>query len=164
MNEGLDRFNSLTADEAERGLGTCFANRNWVSAVAAGRPYPDMNAVLAAADDAWRRMSNQDWLDSFAAHPRIGERGGHLPATSEREQSGVTSASALTLAALAAENRLYEERFGHVFLISARGRSADDVLEALRDRMSNDPAIEMNIAAGEQRKIARLRLEDLLKQ
>lgn len=151
-------------DEAQRGLEACFANRDWAAAVAGGRPYPDVNAVLAAAEDEWRRMSNQDWLDSLAAHPRIGERGGHAPATSEREQSEVTSASESTLAALAAENRLYEERFGHVFLISARGRTADEVLQALRDRMSNAPSTELNVAADEQRKIARLRLEDLLKQ
>lgn len=64
---------------------------------------------------------------------------------------------------LAAENREYERRFGHVFLISASGRGADDVLAALRARMGNDPATELRVAAAEQRKITRLRLERLLK-
>lgn len=164
MNDGLERFNSLASEEAERGLRACFANAAWVAAVAAGRPYPDMSGVFAAADSAWEGMAREDWLAAFAAHPRIGERGGHAPRTSEREQSGVTSASPPTLAALAAENRQYELRFGHVFLISAQGRTADEVLDALRRRMSNDPDTELKIAAGEQRKITRLRLEGLLNQ
>lgn len=84
--------------------------------------------------------------------------------TSEREQSGVRQASPATLAALAAENREYESRFGHVFLIAARGRSADDVLHALRQRMRNDPFTELEVAATEQRKITRMRLLDMLER
>jgi 2-oxo-4-hydroxy-4-carboxy-5-ureidoimidazoline decarboxylase len=82
---------------------------------------------------------------------------------SEREQRRIKQAAGDTLAALAAENRIYEARFGHVFLISASGRSANEMLEALRQRMLNDPATELQVAAGEQRKIARLRLEQLLR-
>ena len=67
-----------------------------------------------------------------------------------------------TTAALAEENRRYEARFGHVFLISAAGRTAADVLAALRQRMENDPATELEVAAEEQRKITRLRLERML--
>jgi OHCU decarboxylase len=67
-----------------------------------------------------------------------------------------------TLAVLAEGNRLYEERFGHVFLISAAGRSAEDVVAAIRQRIENDPATELQVAAEEQRKITRLRLKSML--
>ena len=72
--------------------------------------------------------------------------------------------TAFTLAALTAENRKYEERFGHVFLIAARGRSADEILRALRRRMTNDPVTELEEAAAEQRKITRMRLLEMLDQ
>jgi OHCU decarboxylase len=93
------------------------------------------------------RLGDGDWLQAFAAHPRIGERGGHAPATSEQEQSRVMQAADQTREALRAENRVYEERFGHVFLIAAAGRSADEILRSLRERMSNDPATELEVAA-----------------
>jgi len=67
-----------------------------------------------------------------------------------------------TTAALAEENRRYEDRFGHVFLISAAGRTAVDVLAALRQRIDNDPETELKVASEEQRKITRLRLERML--
>lgn len=162
MTSALDDFNALPAGVAEDALYACFANRRWAAALAAGRPYESSAAVLAAADSAWSDITDVEWLAAFEAHPRIGERGGHAPAASEREQSNVASADPETLAALAVENRRYEKRFGHVFLIAARGRTAADVLDALRRRIGNEPKAELKLAAEEQRTITRLRLEDML--
>ena len=130
--------------------------------MAAARPYRDLSELIEAAESAWSQLTPDDWLRAFAAHPRIGEHGGHAPASSEREQSEVMQASSQTLVALAAENREYESRFGHVFLISASGRSAEEILAALRIRIRNDAASELRVAAAEQRKITRLRLEKLM--
>ena len=163
MNDGVDLFNAVSAEEAERRLYSCFASRAWAVSVAGGRPYRDLTSLLASAESAWTELQAADWLEAFAAHPRIGESGGHSPGVSEREQIQVKEATGDTLAALAAENRLYEARFGHVFLISASGRSAGEILGELRRRMLNDPATELEEAAAEQRKIARLRLEQILK-
>jgi len=117
---------------------------------------------METADAESARLKASDWLEAFEAHPRIGEMGGRSPASSNREQKGVMSARDETLAVLAEGNRLYEERFGHVFLISAAGRSAEDVVAALRQRIENDPATELQVAAEEQRKITRIRLKSML--
>jgi OHCU decarboxylase len=117
---------------------------------------------MEAADAVWAQLKPSDWLQAFAAHPRIGESGGRAPQSSEREQRRIMDAGDEVLATLAEENRKYDERFGHVFLISADGRSAAEVLAALRQRIDNDPATELNVAADEQRKITRLRLESML--
>ena len=117
---------------------------------------------MSAADSEWAGLEQSDWLEAFAAHPRIGESGGHSPQSSETEQSRVIGSPAATLAVIAEENRRYEARFGHVFLISAAGRTADEVLAALQQRMNNHPATEIEVAAEEQRKITRLRLGAML--
>ena len=132
--------------------------------MAEGWPYADLDSLLDAAERAWSALEPADWAEALAGHPRIGERGGSSPAASEREQTGVRAAAATTLEQLAAENRLYEARFGHVFLIAAAGKSADDILAALRVRMDNDPVTESEVAAAEHRKIARLRLEALARE
>lgn len=163
MNDALARFNELPAVIAEDALYGCFANRRWANAVCAARPYANGAEVLLAADGAWADISDVEWLAAFEAHPRIGERGGHAPALSDREQSRVAAAATETLAALEVENREYEKRFGHVFLIAARGRTAEEILEALRTRMRNDPVTELKVAADEQRKITRFRLQDMLR-
>ncbi|MEO9049713.1 MAG: 2-oxo-4-hydroxy-4-carboxy-5-ureidoimidazoline decarboxylase [Candidatus Dormiibacterota bacterium] len=162
MSDGLAWFNALPRDDAERRLYFCFANRPWAVAVAGARPYQDVDELLAAAESAWANLAPPDWLESFAAHPRIGERGGDSPASSEREQALLRQAPTETLAALAAENRRYEARFGHVFLIAAAGRSPDEILATLRRRLNNAPDEELAVASGEHRKITRLRLERLL--
>ena len=127
-----------------------------------GRPYADLDALFDAADRAWSELEPSDWAEALAGHPRIGERGGSSPAASESEQSGVRTASAESLAELAVENRSYEARFGHVFLIAAAGKDAAEVLGAMRERMRNDPVTEAAVAADEHRKIARLRLKALV--
>jgi 2-oxo-4-hydroxy-4-carboxy-5-ureidoimidazoline decarboxylase len=104
-------------------------------------------------------LSDEEWLEAMKAHPRIGELGG---ADSAREQSRAMQSAGATLAELAAENRRYEDRFGHVFLIFASGRGAEEILTELRRRMQNDPAAELEEAKGELRKIAKLRLAKLV--
>lgn len=162
LSDGLARFNLLPPRDAERQLYASFASSEWARRVAAGRPYADFAALFAACEAAWSQLTHAEWLAAFAAHPRIGEAGGRSPKSSEREQAGLRGATAETMVALAEENRSYEARFGHVFLISASGRGADDILAALRERMRNDPEAEVDVAAGEHRKITRLRLERML--
>ncbi|TMC83047.1 MAG: 2-oxo-4-hydroxy-4-carboxy-5-ureidoimidazoline decarboxylase [Chloroflexi bacterium] len=161
--DGIASFNALPSEAAEEWLYRCFANRTWATQVAARRPYKDVGEVVAAAESAWSGLTADDWLEAFAAHPRIGEKGGHAPATSEREQRKLAQGSGVTLNAIAAENREYERQFGHVFLIAASGRTAEEILGELRRRRGNDAATELQVAAAEQRKITRLRLEALLK-
>jgi OHCU decarboxylase len=162
LSDKLAWLNSIPRDEVELHLLACCGSRAWASALAAQRPYANLPTLLKAADAVWNELAPSDWLEAFAAHPRIGESGGHSPARSEKEQSRIMGGADDTLAALSEGNRLYEARFGHVFLISAAGRNADEVLAALRLRLHNDPAIETKAAAEEQRKITRLRLDGML--
>jgi 2-oxo-4-hydroxy-4-carboxy-5-ureidoimidazoline decarboxylase len=131
----------------------------------AGRPYADVDALLRASDRAVQGLDRDDLAEALAAHPRIGQRaaGSSTEAVwSRQEQAGVGDAQAEVRAALQEGNRAYEERFGHVFLISATGRSAEELLAALRERLGNDPDTEWGVVAEELRKITRLRLERLL--
>lgn len=134
--------------------------------MAAARPFRSTESLAETADRTWRALSKEDWLEAFSAHPTIG---GSVPSDSDRanawarqEQSGSRGADAGQLTELALLNREYAERFGHVFLICATGKSAAEILALGRQRLPNDPETELAIAAEEQRKITRLRLEKLL--
>jgi allantoicase len=159
---GVRWLNALPAERAESELHACCASRQWAAGVAAARPFADAAALAASADAVWESLGPDDWLEAFAAHPRIGDRvDGSSP--SAREQAGVGGADGGVLEALAEGNREYERRFGHVFLISASGRGAGELLAALRERLGNDPEAELRIAAAEQGKITRLRLRGMLR-
>ena len=107
-------------------------------------------------------MVEEIWEEIIESHPRIGERGGHSPSMSEREQSGVLNAPPEALAALAAENRAYEAKFGWAFIISATGHSTEEILQALRRRMSNNPLVELAIVVEEIHDITEVRLRALV--
>jgi 2-oxo-4-hydroxy-4-carboxy-5-ureidoimidazoline decarboxylase len=158
----IEDFNALPRKEAEDRLYTCLANRRWAAEITSGQPYPDAQSFLAAAWLALNGLTDDDWLAAFNAHPRIGERGGDAPESSDREQSRAMQSAAETLAELEAENRRYEEKFGYVFLIRASERSGEEILSELRRRMKNDPAMELSEARRELAQIAGERLSELV--
>ena len=164
----LRQLNAMDDQELGAALADFCAAPDWIDRMAASRPFATPAAVLAASDAAAEAVSADDWREAFRHHPRIGERAAERRqsdaalAASAREQSTAQDASAADLAALAEGNRAYQDRFGYVFIVSASGKSAPEILAILRDRLKNDPGSELRVAAGEQRKITRLRLERLL--
>jgi 2-oxo-4-hydroxy-4-carboxy-5-ureidoimidazoline decarboxylase len=175
----LADFNALPGDAAGQALRDCCSSGRWIDAVAAGRPYRSAAELLAASDAAVAQMSEPDLRDALAGHPRIGERlapatgsvrgegaarpGGHGRASwSSQEQARVGEADAATRQALADGNLAYEQRFGHIYLACATGRSADELLAFLRDRLGNDRETEWRVVAAELAKINRIRLRKLI--
>jgi 2-oxo-4-hydroxy-4-carboxy-5-ureidoimidazoline decarboxylase len=158
----IEDFNALEETEAEERLYECVANRSWAAEVASRRPYPDAQSFVAAARNALNGLTDADWVAALQAHPRIGERGGDAPESSEREQARVMQSPAATVLALIAQNPRYEKKFGHVFLIRASGRSGEEILSELRRRMRNDPATELAEARRELSLIAGDRLTELV--
>jgi allantoicase len=164
----LQLFNQMDDGELREALADYCAAPTWIDRMAKGRPYASAATLLAAADSAADAVPPPEWLEAFRHHPRIGERTAEraqstiAAGASATEQSGMAGATALESTDLADANRAYEDRFGHVFIISAAGKSPQDVLTSLRSRLGNDPATELDVAAAEQRRITRLRLERLL--
>jgi OHCU decarboxylase len=132
------------------------------------RPFASLKELLAKADTLWRSLSEDDWLEAFRAHPKIGEQKAALVQSeqarswSAEEQSGTVSAGAETKAALATGNQEYEKRFGFIFIVCATGKSSEEILARLQERLNNDPEKELHIAAAEQSRITELRLLKLL--
>ena len=161
-------LDALPVTEAEPLLASCCGARAWVRGMLERRPFGTVRELLRAAADVWQSLGPSDWREAFAHHPRIGERkaaaeqGARASGWSAGEQRGVAVAAADVRAALAQGNRDYERRFGHIYLVSAAGKSADELLAILRERLSNDADTELRVAAAEQAKITRLRLLKLL--
>jgi OHCU decarboxylase len=164
---GVAAFDALPDHDAAAVLESCCGSGAWVQAMIARRPFRTLPRVLDEADAIWWSLGPEDWREAFDHHPRIGERAAVVPqgstarAWSAAEQRGVASTDEDTRQALAEGNREYERRFGHIYLVCATGKSAEEMLALLRQRLSNDPATELRVAAGEQAKITRLRLAKL---
>jgi 2-oxo-4-hydroxy-4-carboxy-5-ureidoimidazoline decarboxylase len=139
----------------------CCGSRNWVARMLAARPFRNLSNLETAATDAWWQLTPADWLEAFAQHPKIGEKG-KVTQWSLEEQSGMNAAAADTAAKLAALNQAYFAKFGWIFIVCATGKSADEMLALLEARLPNLPAEELRIAAVEQNKITLLRLRKLL--
>jgi len=161
-------LNGLTESDARSELLRCCGSTAWAEGMLASRPFADSTAVFLRADEVWWSLDVHAWSEAFAHHPRIGDDPERLRARfagtarwAGGEQRGVREASSETLAALQQGNIDYEARFGHVFLICATGLTADQMLGALRRRLEHTAPVELRVAAGEQAKITRIRLDKL---
>lgn len=157
---GLPAFNALPAGQARDALLACCSAAHWADEVAAGRPYPSLAGLLERAGAA---LTEEDVGQALAGHPRIGQAPSQSHSSWSRgEQAGVAASGDQVLAGLAEGNQAYEERFGHIYLVCAAGRSAPELLQILRERLENDPEAERQVVRDELRKINELRLTRLI--
>lgn len=159
----LTQFNQLSAADAENSIEHCVALTDWAAALVDARPYASLSALLAQADSLTQTWDSLALAQALSAHPRIGERAagsGKEAALSSREQGQVNPADLPLAQALQVGNATYEERFGQVFLIRARGRSGQQILAELHRRLNNDAQQEQREALQQLRDITLLRLEE----
>jgi 2-oxo-4-hydroxy-4-carboxy-5-ureidoimidazoline decarboxylase len=181
----LESLNGLPAEVARQRLLACCSSPRWAAEVASGRPYRSVDEILARSDESVAGMTQADLEQALAGHPRIGDpspvgaagraeagpggaAGGPGQAAaaaagwSGQEQAGVRAADQGTVRALAAGNQVYEERFGHIYLVCATGRSGTELLSLLRERLGHDPGAEWEVVRRELGKINQIRLRKLL--
>jgi len=149
----------------EEALRACCAADAWVARLQAARPVADAKTLLDVSDETVLTLDDAALDQALAAHARIGER--RLGSTTEdrwsrTEQAGALAAGDDLASRLEEGNRRYEERFGHVFLIRAAGRSGEEMLAALEQRLAHDPATERGVVRRELAEIVRLRLLKVL--
>lgn len=163
---GVSRLDTLPVDRADAELTACCAARRWVEAMLAARPFGAVERVYAASDRAWASTGQDDWHEAFRAHPRIGERAktsdGAGKGWSAQEQAGMGTAAEELRHAMAAANRAYEEKFGFLYIVCASGKSAEELLAIVRQRLDNSPERELEAAAAELHRITTIRLGKLL--
>lgn len=160
----LADFNDSAADALRPRLLEVTASPRWADALLASRPFEDLDALLAASDDIVVDLDETQVDAALAGHPRIGENAAdqddESTSRSAKEQAGMSAADTATRAAMSRGNADYEERYARIYLVAAAGRSAEDLLSFLHERLGNDPDTELDVVRGELARITRLRLSD----
>jgi allantoicase len=168
VNERLEQLNQATKEAAEADFLNCCGSQTWARLMTEARPFADVAELIKQAEQIWLNLEAKDWLEAFAAHPKIGARKADLQQSaqsaewSNAEQAGTRTAADSLRDELEKANRLYEEKFGFIFIVCATGKSAEEMLDLCRRRVRNDADSEIRIAADEQRKITEIRLKKLL--
>lgn len=161
----LVRWNALPLEQAALEILPCCGSNSWARQMAALRPLADEESLLAASDKTWKSLAETDWMEAFAHHPRIGNATAPTIAPprsaqwSSDEQRKVAASADNVISALAEGNRVYEQRFNHIFIVCAAAKSADTILDILNRRLRNDEQTELQESAEQQRQITSLRLK-----
>ncbi|MFG2268688.1 2-oxo-4-hydroxy-4-carboxy-5-ureidoimidazoline decarboxylase [Streptomyces chartreusis] len=160
---GLARFNALEEHAAHAALHEACASTAWVRRLLAGRPYATIDALFTASDAATAGLTAEDLAEAMAGHPPIGRPKPGDP-TSAREQRGMAGASEELKAEMLELNLAYQDRFGHVFLICATGRTGEQMRDAVKERIGNSPEQEREIVRTELGRINRIRLARIVEE
>ena len=161
-------LNTLNKEQLKQELIRCCGSFAWVTKMLPFFPADDLVELLEDAEEQWYQCSKEDWKEAFSHHPKIGDieslkkKFASTATWTSNEQGGINTAPQKTIEALAEYNRKYEEKFGYIFIVCATGKSAEEMLAMLQIRLQNSPEAEIEIAADEQNKITKLRLEKLL--
>lgn len=164
----IKELNNLSKHDTESQFALCCGAKDWVEQMVDARPYKNMNDIIEVAEKILLSMTRESWLEAFDHHPKIGdldslrEKFQNTASLPISEQQGLSGVSESMLKQLAEGNRLYEDRFGYIFIVCASGKTAEEMLALLNARLGNDPEKELIIAAEEQNKITRLRIEKLI--
>lgn len=164
----LQELNDLSPQELQEALMRCCGASHWVKQMVGKAPYGSKDQLMYFADYLWENAHEETWLEAFTHHPKIGDidslekKFASTKQWAEGEQSGVQAASRQVLEALAKGNADYEDKFGYIFIVCATGKTADEMLSLLHERLPNEPEEEIWTAMGEQQKITKIRLEKLL--
>ncbi|MBF9222203.1 2-oxo-4-hydroxy-4-carboxy-5-ureidoimidazoline decarboxylase [Hymenobacter ruricola] len=165
----LSELNNLPKPILAEALQKCCGATAWVENMVAQFPVANAETLMHQATAQWNKLTEADWREAFTHHPKIGgdvaalrEKFASTSIWAEGEQASVKQASQATLEALAAGNTEYERKFGYIFIVCATGKTAEEMLALLQARMPNKSEDEIKVAADEQDKITRIRLEKLL--
>jgi OHCU decarboxylase len=157
MALSVSELDTMPEARAAELLASCCGSANWVKGMLTRRPFQSRDTLLEVAERVWQELTPADWLEAFSHHPRIGAPDAHGWAA--EEQSGMDAAADSTRAKLMELNRQHEAKFGYIYIVSATGKSAAELLEIAHARLANPPGVELAVAALEQQRITRLRLE-----
>ena len=162
-----EELNKASQEDAGKVLRQCCTSDKWIAGLLARRPFAESSELSSAADEVWSELAEEDFLQAFDGHPKIGDVGSlkekyaNTKALAAGEQSSMETADDLVIAALAQGNEDYQRKFGFIFIVCATGKSAGEMLALLLERLPNTRDEELLNAAEEQRKIFQLRLEKL---
>jgi len=164
----LEQLNRSNEADATAAFTQCCSAQRWVERMVIDRPFESLDELLEISDRIWEECDVEDYMEAFEGHPRIGDveslakKYANTKGWAGGEQKGVEGADRDVIERLAKGNADYEERFGHIFIVCATGKTAAEMLALLEARMDNDPEHELQVAAGEQNRITRIRLKKLL--
>lgn len=164
----LQELNNLNEEKLFEELFKCCGSSFWAKELSKQLPFTSLNDLLHKSDAVWQKAGRADGLEAFTHHPKIGDieslekKFANTKTWAGNEQSGVNTAGRETLLALAEGNTAYENKFGYIFIVCATGKTAEEMLSLLNERLNNSPDKELPIAMNEQNKITHIRLEKLL--
>jgi 2-oxo-4-hydroxy-4-carboxy-5-ureidoimidazoline decarboxylase len=164
-----DALQRLQRDRFVQLFGGVFEHAPWVAEEAyPGGPFTTLEALHGAMVDVICRAPLAKQLALIRAHPDLAGRAavsGGLTAASTAEQAsaGLDQCTPAEFERFRELNRKYKQKFHFPFIMAVKGKGRKEILAAFERRLDNSTEAEFDEALNQIARIARLRLEDLIR-
>ena len=169
----LSDLNASSAEQFVQQLHGIYEHSPWIARRAAGaRPFASLTALKRELQRVLGQASPDEQLGLIRAHPELAGKAaiaGQLTAESTREQarSGLHLCNAEEFATLQRLNSDYNAKFGFPFILAVKGPTGEgltrqDIIATFARRLKNRRPDELAESLRQIKRIAELRLNDLL--
>ncbi len=154
---------AMTRESFVARFGGVFENSPWI----AGRAWdqgPPVDDAYAAMNRVIEAASREEQLALIRAHPDLGTRAKISDnSTAEQAGAGLDRLTRQEFERLSLLNAAYQQKFGFPFIFAVRGADKGTILAALEQRLHASPEEEFAEALRQIGRIAKFRLETIIK-
>lgn len=155
-------LNEIALSEFVEQLKDIFEHSPWIVQRAGElRPFRSREELYEQMISVVKTASDEEKLDLIRAHPHLGTRKTMSSfSQSEQKNVGLNQLSETEYELLLDMNQEYVQRFGFPFILAVRGKTKDEMFQAMQNRLKHSKEQEFNQALSEIYQIVRFRIED----
>lgn len=164
MESVLKKLNTMTNAQFIECFGGIFEHSPWIAEKATHkRPFHSIEEVFSTMKKEVEQSPEKDQLALILEHPELGKRI-EMSDASIKEQSGagLNSLTPEEYETFSNLNRMYMEKFEFPFIIAVAGKDKNDILKAMKQRLTSTKEIEFQTALQQIYQIAELRFNAII--
>ena len=161
----IDKLNRLNKSEFISIFGNVFEKTQWIAEKAFNLiPYNNFDEFTLKMIEIYSKTESKNHLIILNSHPELVVEK-KLTLESKQEQSGanLNQCSDKEFNEFKKLNINYKNKFGFPFIIAVKGKNRIEILESFRKRINNSIETEFEEAKEQVKKIALLRIKDIIK-
>jgi len=164
MND-IKKINSLDKSEFLSIFGNVFEKSKWISEKAFDKkPFKNLESFISEIIGIYENSNNKTILEILNLHPElVVEKKLTIDSDAEQSKANLKECTPEEFNKFKKLNMEYKKKFNFPFIIAVKGKNKNEILNYFRERINNSLDEEFLEAKNQVKKIANLRLEEIIK-
>ena len=161
----IDKFNKLSKPEFIAIFGNVFEKTEWIAERCyESKPYNNLDELILKMMKIFENTEKEKHLEILNSHPDLAvEKKLTKDSKNEQKNASLNQCTDKEFIEFKKLNEEYKKKFGFPFIIAVKGKNKEEILNSFRQRITNNINSEFEEAKKQVKKIASLRLSEIIK-